>query len=96
MNLGYALKTARTKYTNHNQMAFAQQLGLSQTYVSQIENGHKKPSIEVIEGYGKLTNAPLAVIMWMAITEDDVEKHKLIVYRELKPVIDNLIKEIFK
>lgn len=95
MNLSSALKSARVDYTDLNQMDFAEKMGLTQTYVSQIENGRKKPSMDVIQRYSQVCEMPIPIILWMAFDEKDVKKNKLKVFRELKPVIDNLIKEIF-
>jgi len=96
MDIGQALYTARKDYTKMNQSELAKRLGLSQTYLSQIENGWKEPSMTVLNQYEKVCGIPLSVILWFGLNEDMVDKKKQRLYRELKPVIDNLINQVFK
>lgn len=94
MNIANALKRLRKETTSFNQQEFAGKLGISQTYLSQIEGGKKTPSMDLIEVYGRLTKVPLAVLLWMAMEEKDVKPSKKKIFKELKPTIDNLIREI--
>lgn len=94
MNIGSALLKAR-KDNGLRQNVVAERTGLSQTYLSQIETGSKIPSIEVIEKLSKEYNMPFGIMMWNTLTEKDVRKSKLDIYRKLKPTVDNLINDIF-
>lgn len=94
MNISFALREARVS-AGFKQIEFGKLANLSQTYISQIENGKKTPSVEVIQKYSDLTKLPLAIVLWKSITEKDVHRNKKIVFKELKPVIDNLINQIF-
>lgn len=94
MDISKALRDIRQS-TSLNQKEFAVRAGLTQTYVSLIENGKKIPSFEVVGKYQKLSKTPLGILFWKAITEKDIQKGKLKIYRELKPLIDNLINQIF-
>lgn len=94
MNIGNALLKAR-KDNGLRQNVVAERTGLSQTYLSQIETGSKVPSVEVIEKLAKEYNMPFAIMMWNTLTEKDVRKPKLDIYRKLKPTVDNLINDIF-
>jgi transcriptional regulator with XRE-family HTH domain len=94
MNISVALKEAR-KNSGMNQGQFSKEHGLSQTYISQIENGKKIPSLEVVAKYQKSSKIPLAVILWSALEEKDVKKDKIKEYKVLKPIIDELISLIF-
>ena len=94
MNIGIALLKAR-KDNGLRQNEVAKRTGLSQTYLSQIENGGKIPSIDVIETLAKEYNMPFPIMMWNTLTESDVRKGKLDIYRKLKPTVDNLIADIF-
>ena len=94
MNLGISIKTIR-KNSGLKQYKFAKELGITQPYLSQIENNYKKPSYEVIENIAKITNTPLPILFWFGVTEKDVRKDKLRVFMMLKPTIDKLIRIIF-
>jgi len=94
MQIGNAVKTIR-KSRNETQCNFAQQIGITQTYLSQVENGQKKPSMDVIEKIALATNVPLPILFWFGITENDVDSNKLDSFKLLKPMIDTLIRGIF-
>lgn len=94
MNIGAALLKAR-KDNGLRQNVVSERTGITQTYLSQIETGSKVPSIEVIEKLANEYNMPFGIMMWNTITEKDVRKAKLDIYRKLKPTVDNLINDIF-
>jgi len=95
MNIGIALLKAR-KDKGFRQTEVAKRTKLSQTYLSQIENGSKIPSIEVIEKLSKEYGIPFPIMMWFSLTENDIKKDKLLVYRAIKPTMDNMIDSLFK
>lgn len=94
MDISKALFQMR-KRTVHNQKEFAGKLGISQTYLSLLENGKKTPSWDLIEHYSKLVNVPIAIVFWKSIEDKDVPTSKKRIFKELKPVVDNLIDQIF-
>ncbi len=53
------------------QKAMAEQLGISPTYLSLIENGQREPSIEILEKYAGSLNVPLAFLILQ--TEGDLQ-----------------------
>lgn len=91
MNLGTAIKRLRKEKTGLNQNEYAQEIGITQSYLSQLECGEKKPSVALMESIAKYHNTPLPAIFWFAVEESDVDKNKIEVYRLLKPSIDNLV-----
>lgn len=96
MNLGLAIKTARKSIEpNINQSEFAERLGVTQSYLSLIENNVKTPSIKLLERISKEFNIPLSVIFWMGIEPTDVSDDKRKDFRFLKPCIDSLIRAIY-
>ena len=44
----------------------AEALGLSKSYVSELENGHKAPSMEVIEKYSEVFSIPPSSILFFS------------------------------
>lgn len=94
MNIGQALLKAR-KDNGFRQKQVCNKVGISQTYLSQIETGRKIPSIDVINVLTEEYGLPFPIMMWNTLTEKDVRKAKLYIFRKLKPTIDNLIADIF-
>lgn len=77
------------------QMEFAKTIGITQTYLSQIEGGVKTPKIIVLEKISKQFDIPLPIIFWMGIEESDIRKSKRKSYNFLKPKVDKMINEFF-
>lgn len=94
MNIGQSIRTLR-KNELMNQEEFASSVGITQSYLSLIEKGHKKPSLEVLQQMADILNTPLSVLFWFGIEREDVDEKKQYAYDTLKPSIDNLIKEVF-
>ncbi len=94
MNIAQALKEARKK-SKLNQMQFGKKYKLSQTYISLIENGRKVPSVEVIQKYQKAAKIPISVLLFAALEEKDIQKDKQSLFRQVKPIMDDLIKQVF-
>lgn len=90
MNLPAAIKDLRKK-KGYKQYEAAESIGITQTYLSQIESGQKVPSIDVLEKLAKVYKTPIAIMLWFSIDEKDIQKNKLTAYRELRPVIDSMI-----
>ena len=94
MNIGEAIRKLR-KNKLMNQEEFAASVGITQSYLSLIEKGHKKPSLEVLQQMADILNTPLPVLFWFGIEKEDVSEDRQYVYEVLKPSIDNLINEVF-
>jgi len=65
-----ALKLIRV-YHGLSQVQVAEQLGLSKSYVSEIEKGTKKPSIDVLERYAEVFDLPLSQLLMFAEASND-------------------------
>lgn len=76
-----------------NQKEFANRVGISQTYLSQIETGLKTPTISVLETISKYFECPLSILFWYGIEEADVSDSKKEYFRFLKPTVDAMINE---
>ena len=96
MNIGIAIRNIRKERTPQlNQSEFAKLIGITQTYLSQIESGLKTPSINILEAISKEFLIPLPIIFWMGITENDIAEHKKEYFRFLKPTVDTMINEFY-
>lgn len=94
MNIGQAIRTLR-KNELMNQEEFSSSVGITQSYLSLIEKGHKKPSMEVLQQMADSLKTPLPVLFWFGVEKEDVPEEKQYIYDTLKPSIDNLINEVF-
>lgn len=96
MNIGIAIRTIRKERTQQlNQSEFAKLIGITQTYLSQIETGAKTPTISVLEKISKEFEIPLPIIFWLGINEEDIAEQKREYFRFLKPTVDAMINEFF-
>ena len=60
-----ALKLVR-QFHNLSLTETANKLGISKSYLSLIENGHKKPTLDLVEAYAKAFNMPVSQLMLFA------------------------------
>ena len=63
--LNRALKLVRV-YHNLTQVEAAHRIGLSKSYISEIESGQKKVSIEVLDKYSSAFKIPVSSLMLFA------------------------------
>ena len=63
--LSDALRLIRT-FHDLKQYQLAEQIGLSCSYLSEIEKGHKTPTLEVVEKYSKRFKIPVSSIMFFS------------------------------
>lgn len=95
MRLGPVLRELRER-RGKTQMDVVKRLKISQTYLSQVETGKKNPSQEMLRKLGGLYKLPASIILYLATEEEDVQKRKQPIFRELKPTIDSMIEELLK
>ena len=96
MNIGAAIRKIRKERTPQlKQSEFAKLIGITQTYLSQIETGAKTPNISVLETISKQFEIPLPIVFWFGISEEDIAEHKIEYFRFLKPTVDSMINEFF-
>ena len=62
---------AISKYHGISQTDLSTQLGISNSYLSEIEKGKKKPSLEILEKYSKQFDMPLSSLLFFSEKLDD-------------------------
>lgn len=72
-----------------NELAAA--IGLTQTYLSQIENNQKQPSQKVVEQIGKALNVPAPIIFFLALEENDLSAEKRMAFNAVSPLVKALV-----
>lgn len=60
-----ALRLIRV-YHDMKQIEAAEKLGISKSYISEIEKGHKVPTLDLINKYAKTFDVPSSSIMFFA------------------------------
>lgn len=61
-NLGRALKLVRS-FHDVTQAQAAESLGISRSYLSELEAGHKTPSLDLLEVFGKRFEIPVSSLL---------------------------------
>jgi transcriptional regulator with XRE-family HTH domain len=68
--LGEALRLIRV-YHDLKQKQVAERLDISTSYLSEIEKGHKTPSLELIQRYSDIFGLPVSSILFFAESVKD-------------------------
>ncbi len=89
MNIGSAIKSIRKKLAI-TQYELAEKCDLSQTSLSQIETGIKRPSQRTISKVCTVLDIPESIIYIVAMQESDVPASKRGVYELVYPSIKSL------
>ena len=89
MNIGSAIKSIRKKLAI-TQYELAEKCDLSQTSLSQIETGIKRPSQRTISKVCAVLDIPESIIYIVAMQESDVPPSKRGVYELVYPSIKSL------
>jgi len=93
MNLGVAIKSIRKKL-NITQFDLAEKCNISQTSLSQIETGLKRPSSKTLKKICDVLDVPESVVYILAMQETDVPSSKASIYNMLFPSIKSLALQI--
>lgn len=69
---GQALKLLR-RYQGINQANLAKKLGVSRSYISELESGNRTPSIDLLRRYADVFNVPVSSLVFFAEALEDKE-----------------------
>ena len=90
MTLHHIIKDLRERH-GLTQSQLAKRSGISRNYLSEIENGTKSPSSEVLDAISKGLGVPVALIMLMATEEEELkESNKDLIIEKMKPILERL------
>ncbi|WP_458458720.1 helix-turn-helix domain-containing protein [Pseudobutyrivibrio sp.] len=85
--MGEALKLLRI-FNGYKSAQIAELLGLSQSYISELENNKKQPTLDVLDRYAKLFNMKKSTLMLFAESLDadngNMSKKQKIAYAGMK------------
>ena len=76
-------------------MEFAQSCGITQTYLSQIENNQKEPNLSTLKDISKNLDIPLPILFFLSLNEEDIPQEKRQAFEIISPSVKSLINEFF-
>lgn len=95
MNFGKAIKGVRkTKHPNLKQKDFAKSIGITQSYLSQLESNKKTASTDILKKISDFCDVPLSILFWFSTEESEIPNRKKQTYKILKPAIDSMINQL--
>jgi len=90
MKLGIIISSFR-KEKGLKQGQLARELGISQTYLSQIERDKKEPNLSLLKKIAKQLNIPLPIIFFFSLEAEDLPENKRNIFNKIFPKAKNLI-----
>ena len=94
MEIGQVIKLL-IKKRGLKQVQVAERIGKSTTALSQIINGTYKPQPDTLEKISEVLDIPVPVIHFLSISENDVPKENLELYRNLAPSMEKYLIDVF-
>ena len=70
--VGEALKLLRI-FNGYKSAELAEKLGISQSYVSEIENNKKQPTMDILDKYASVFEMKKSTLLFAEALENDVE-----------------------
>ena len=95
MDLGTIIKNTR-KQQRQTQNEFAESCGISQTYLSQIENNAKEPNLSTLKEISKNLEIPLPILFFLSLNAEDIPEEKRKAFEIVNPSVKSLINEFFR
>ena len=91
MNIGDVIASIRRR-KRIDQKIFAELINTSPSYLSQIENNRKKPSIKLLKVIAEKLQVPLSILIYATLEEKYFpdEKGKEL-FNTVKPIMEELI-----
>jgi transcriptional regulator with XRE-family HTH domain len=93
MKVGAAIK-AKRKEQLLRQEELARRVGITQSYLSQLENDRKEPNLSTLRRISEALNIPLPFLMALSLSAEDVPEHKREAFDALYPKMESLINKL--
>lgn len=95
MNIGATINRLR-KEQKLSQSELAEAAGITQTSLSQIENGLNRPNQTTLDAICKKLGVPEPLLYVLSLDENDVPEDKRAVFDTLYPLIKEMMTKLFK
>lgn len=94
IHIGVVLHSIRQKH-KLTQVDFSKKLGISRSFLSEVESGKKTPSVEQLEGISNNLGIPLPILFLQTLNIDNLENYrsdlnKEKIMSEIRPSIKNI------
>jgi transcriptional regulator with XRE-family HTH domain len=92
--LSQALRLLRV-YHDTTQKKLAEELGISKSYLSEIESGKKTPTLSLLELYSKYFDVPISSILFFSENlenDESTEKLKKVISSKVLKLLDFIAK----
>lgn len=94
IKIGLIIKEYRVK-RSINQKNFAKKIGITQSYLSLMEHGKKKPSLPMLNKICSELLIPLEALLFLSMDNKNIEQSKRQEFDIMKPIIDKMINQLF-
>lgn len=94
MNIGSVIRDIRKK-KKITQTQLAKLSQITQTYLSQIENNQKEPTIPTLKEIANNLSVPLPILLFLAIENEDIPEKKREAYDKISPSVKSLLNTFF-
>ncbi|GAB0481671.1 hypothetical protein KML24007_04170 [Alistipes indistinctus] len=94
MDIGSVIRDFRKK-KKISQTQLAKLSNITQTYLSQIENNQKEPTIPTLKAIAEGLSIPLPVLLFMSIENADIPENKREAYGVISPSVKSLLDTFF-
>lgn len=95
MKLGSAIKSLRRE-TAITQKAFANQLGITNSYLSQVENERKVPSLDLLRNICNQLKISVPMLIMFAMEPEDIPESKRLLYTTIRPLLKAEVRHFLK
>lgn len=72
MNYAYIVYYARVHILSLSQLEFCKTIHIVRPYLSSIENGKKRPSLDILERLAECCNIPLPALLSIGQNKDEI------------------------
>ncbi len=94
MDIGTTIKNIRKK-KGLTQGDLASESGVTQTYLSQIENNLKDPTVSTLKKISEKLQIPLPILFFLSIDENDIPIEKKDTFHLIGNSMKSMINEFF-
>lgn len=94
MDLGKTIKSIR-KQKGLKQNQFAVLCGITQAYLSLIENNIKEPNLSTLKVISNNLDTPLPILFFLSLDNKDVKPEKAEAFKMIAPSVKSLVNQFF-
>ena len=94
MKLGATIRKLREN-KGFQQEGFAERIDVTQPYLSQIENGHREPSVSLLQRISEVLDVSYPGLLLLSMDEGDVQADRREAFEEIRPHLEDLLIDDF-